>query len=371
MIYTMDDSLASQILTNMLDNTPSDIDTREGTPTYIAASAIADELALLYAEKTAQEDEDFIVNEAGEITMSGVKLDNWIVSWGETRKPGGKATGGVFLYAAESTPVPAGTQVFAPATLNVLFATDVDVIATSEGVSVPITAVYEGADGNVSANAITGVVGDLADVLTVTNPTATEGGFDEESDDELATRFLNNRRRPATSGNPNHYHQWATEVPGILDAYVIPVWNGPNTVKVIVLSSNYDAPTPEKVAEVKTYIDSVRPVIGSETDPITVEAATEIPISITADVQTNGMDVQTEYTAAVTAYLQELATGETEGAPGFDEERIVRIVRLQNLLLDVYGVEDISNFTLNSGTGNIVIPAGSVPVLGSVNLNVL
>ncbi|OCA87485.1 hypothetical protein A8F95_08535 [Bacillus wudalianchiensis] len=366
----MDDSLAAQILTNMLNNTPSDIDTREGTPTYTAAAPIADEIMNLYAELKAQEEEGFIVNESGEVTMSGNKLDSFVAMWGETRKSGGRATGQALLKADEPTPVPAGTQLFAPATLNILFVTNEDVTATPVGVTVGITAVFEGADGNVSAGAITGVVGDLADIITVTNPIETDNGFDEESDEELAKRFLNNRRRPATSGNPNHYHQWATEVPGIVDAYVIPVWNGPNTVKVIVLSSDYGAPTPEKVAEVKEYIDSVRPVIGSENDPITVEAAKEIPINITANVQTNGMDVQTEYTAAATAYLEDLATGETEGAPGFDQERTVRVVRLQNILLDTEGIIDFTNFTVNGGTANVVIPAGSVPVLGSVILNV-
>lgn len=362
--YVMNDELSAQIVTNMIDNTPPDIDTREGAPTFTALAPIADEFALLYAELKAQEEADFIVNEAGEITAYGIKLDNFVVAWGEKRKIGGQATGAVTLSAAEPTLVPAGTQVFAPATLNVVFSTNVDVTAIPTGVSVGVTAVLEGADGNVSARAITGIVGDLEGVITAANPTATSGGFDEESDDELASRFLNNRRNPAISGNPNHYKVWATEVAGVSDAYVIPAWNGPNTVKVILLSSERRAPTAAKVAEVKTYINSVRPVIGG-TDPVAVEAATEVPINIAATVQisttTTLAAVQTAYNTAVNLYLESLK---------FGVEDTVRLVRLQTALLDTEGVIDITTFTVNGAAANVVIPAGSVAVKGTVTIGV-
>lgn len=366
----MNDELAAQILTNMFDNTRDDIDTREGSPTYTVAAPFADELHLLYAELKAQEEADFIVDAEGNVTMYGIKLDLFVNMWGEERKPGGKATGEVILYADEEVLVPAGTELFAPATLRIPFVTNEDVTATPAGVTVGITAVYDGADGNVSADSITGVVGDLEGVLRVTNPSPTEGGFDEESDEELATRFLNNRRRGATSGNANHYRQWATEVSGILDAYVVPVWNGPNTVRVVLLSSNYDAPTPEKVAEAKEYIDSVRPVIGNETDPVTVEAATEIPVNITVDVQSDGNFNQEDFETLVTQYLESLTAGEQDEGSQFDQSRIVRVVRLENALIDTEGVTDYSNFLVNGTEENITVPPGSVPVLGSVTVNV-
>src|SRR5690606_1696289 len=130
---------------------------------------------------------------------------------------------------------------------NVLFETETDIVAVPEGAVVAVSAVEEGADGNVSAESINGVVGDLEGIVTVVNPEQFAGGFDEESDDEFASRFLNNRRNEATSGNAAHYRLWATSVAGIEDAYVIPAWDGPNTVKVILLSSTHSAPVPEKV----------------------------------------------------------------------------------------------------------------------------
>lgn len=359
MIYTMNDELAAQILTNMLDNTDKKVDTREGTPTYTLQAPNADEFANAYAEFQAVKDETFIINDAGEVVMTGARLDAWVRIFGMERKPGGHAVGNVTLSAAEPTLVPAGTQVFAPATLNVLFATDIDVIATLEGVSVPVTAVYEGEDGNVSSNAVTGVVGDLAGVITVTNPTATTGGFDEESDEELATRYMNYMRRPASSGNANDYYKWATSVAGISDALIIPVWNGAGTVKAVILSVEHRAPTEEKVQEVADYIEENRPI---DANNITVEAAGEIPINVIATVTHTGdlAEIKADYELQLSEHFKGL---------DFTNGDYVRVTRLQNLLLDTIGVEDFSDFTVNDGTSNISIPAGSIAVVGAITLN--
>lgn len=357
----MNDELAAQILTNMMDNSDPNIDVREGTPTYTAMAPIADELAQLYAELKAQEEADFIVNAEGEVTMFGAKLDLFANAWGEVRKPGGRASGSVILYAEEATEVPAGTQIYAPASINVLFETETDIIAVPEGAVVAVSAVEEGADGNVSAESINGVVGDLEGIVTVVNPEQFAGGFDEESDDEFASRFLNNRRNEATSGNAAHYRLWATSVAGIEDAYVIPAWDGPNTVKVILLSSTHSAPVPEKVEEVATYIEEVRP-IGAI---VSVEPATEVPISINATVLLSETvtieEIRADYQTAIQAYLESLK---------FGTEDTVRLVRLQNALLDIDGIIDISAFSVNGGAANIVIPAGSVAVEGAVNIDV-
>lgn len=364
MIYVLNDELAAQILTNMMDNSHPDVDTREGTPTYTAMAPIADEVAQQYAELAAQERADFLVDINDEVTMTGYKLDLFAQAWGEERKPGGRANGAVFLFASEPTEVPAGTQVFAPATIDVVFETEFSVIATPEGVSVPVTALEVGVEGNLSAETITGVIGDLEGVLTVINPTPTANGFNEESDEEFATRFLNNRKSEATSGNAAHYRQWATDVPGISEAYVIPVWNGPNTVKVIVLSSLRTAPTPEKIQEVKDYIDSIRPVFG-ETDPVTVVPAEEVPIHIEATVQLDETvtleEAQADFEVFMQNYLDSLS---------YSDEDVARVVRLEAALLDVLGVVDIPYFAVNGGDANVIIPVGAVAVKGDVVLHV-
>lgn len=358
-MYEMDDTLPSQILTNVLNNTDPRVDTREGSPTYTLQAPNADEFANVYAEFQATKEEVFIINDEGEVTMAGARLDAWVNIFGMERKAGGRASGQVTLTAAEPTLVPAGTQVFAPATLNILFETIEDATATPSGVTVGVISVYAGADSNVASGSITGVVGDLEGIITVTNPAETAGGFDEESDEELVARYFNYMRKPAASGNANDYYRWATETAGISDALVIPVWNGPGTVKVILLSNDHRAPAPEVIAEATHYIEENRPIDANQ---ITVEGAVEIPINIAADVTvTGGIEaVKAEYTLQLIEHFKTLQ---------FEKGDLVRVTRTQNFLLDIPEVQDFQNFTLNGGAANIAIPPGSVAVLGTVTLN--
>jgi uncharacterized phage protein gp47/JayE len=55
---------------------------------------------------------------------------------------------------------------------------------------VRVQALIAGSSGNVPAGAINKVVSGLVGVATVTNPSACDNGSDEETDDELKTRFL-------------------------------------------------------------------------------------------------------------------------------------------------------------------------------------
>lgn len=359
MIYEMNDELSAQILTNLLDNTDPEIDVREGSPMYTLQAPNADEFTNLYAEFQAVRDETFIIDENGEISMFGNRLDKWVNMFGIERKAGGKSTGTVTISADEDTLVPAGTQLFAPATFNVLFETDVEVTATPAGAPVAVTAVFEGLDGNVSTNSITGVIGNLEGIIHVTNNVETAGGFDEESDEELGSRYLNYMRRPAASGNANDYYQWATSIPGIQEALVIPIWNGPGTVKVKLLSNDHRAPTPEKIAEVAAYIEENRPI---DANSITVEGADEIIINVTADVSITGdlVTIQSEFEQVLRNHLEML---------DFEKGDLVRVTRTQNILLDTEGVVDFTNFTINAGTANVPIPPGAVALLGTVTLN--
>ncbi|OHX55287.1 baseplate J/gp47 family protein [Planococcus faecalis] len=255
--------------------------------------------------------------------------------------------------------MPSGTELYAPATFNVSFITIQDVIATVSGTDVAVVAVFEGADGNVSSNSISGVVGNLEGIISVTNPIETVNGFDEESDEELGSRYINYMRRPAASGNANDYYQWATSIAGIQDALVIPVWNGPGTVKVKLLNSEHRAPSQLKIQEVVDYIELNRPI---DANAITVEGADEILINVSADVTVTS-DIQAitdDFKLVLTQHLNELDFGKGD---------LLRVTRVQNILLDTEGVTDFTNFAINTGTSNVSIPTGAIAVLGTVTLN--
>ncbi|MGK5506723.1 baseplate J/gp47 family protein [Brevibacillus formosus] len=104
--------------------------------------------------------------------------------------------------------------------------------------TVKVEAVVAGSSGNVPANSITLFPVTLAGFTAVTNPSPTSDGFDAESDEDLLKRYYQRIRTPATSGNKAHYKNWAMEVQGVGDVRIVPLWDGVNTVKVIIIDSD-------------------------------------------------------------------------------------------------------------------------------------
>jgi len=344
------------ILQAMLDATPAGIDKREGSITWDMLSPAAVQLAEAYIEL------DNVLELVFAETSNGEFLEMRTAELGVFRKPAVHATGELTFSGPTGTVIPVGTRASTTSVTPILFETTEEGIIDSSGsVTLSAKAVEPGSQGNVPAGTITLVVGDLAGIVTVTNENSFNGGVDAESDAELLQRYYDRVQRPATSGNANHYLQWAKEVPGISDAKVFPEWNGPLTVKVVVIDGNKRSPTPELVQSVFDYIESQRP-IGAI---VTVEGAVEVPINIFVKVvPATGATVE-QITAdiqnAVTDYLKSLAF----------VDPLVRITRIANLLLDIPRIVDYQDLTLNGGTGNIEVLPNQVAVLGTVTVELI
>ena len=82
-----------------------------------------------------------------------------------------------------------------------------------------------------------------------------EARLEGETDDAFRERIFQKIQNPLTSGNKNHYIYWAKSVPNIGDAKCIPCWNGPGTVKVIVISTQKDVPVEADLQAVREYVE--------------------------------------------------------------------------------------------------------------------
>jgi uncharacterized phage protein gp47/JayE len=347
-----EDQTKTAILQRMLDASPADIDKRQGAPTYDLLSPAAIELALAYANL------DNNIKFGFADTTYGTYLDRRVGEHGVTRKPAVKATGSLKFTGANGTVIPAGTRCSTADAIPIYFVTTTSGTISGGNATVTAEAETAGAAGNVAVGTITRVTGTLSGVINVTNPADFTGGVDTESDADLLARYLDYVRRPATSGNANQYRQWALEVSGISDAKVTEVWNGPGTVKVVLLDTDKTAPDASLVTSVADHIESVRPVGAT----VTVVGATEVPINVSAtltlDTGKTVADVQGAIETGIVAYLKTLAF----------VDPIVRYSQIANVILDVDGVLDYANLTVNGGTANITIADGSVAVIGSVTL---
>ena len=224
-----------------------------------------------------------------------------------------------------------------------------------------------GAVGNVPKGTITQMPITIAGINAVINDDAAKGGEDAEADDDLRERYYEELREPATSGNDYHYKQWAKEVEGVGEANVIGLWDGNNTVKVIIINSERKVASTDLVKRVQDYIDPDSKGIGEGQAPIgahcTVVSATEVHINI--DVRgvkhitsSTKSTITKDITEAVTAYLKKIAF----------KQSYVSVAQISNIIIDSTGVTDYESVTVNGQTTKINLTNEQVAVLGTVSV---
>lgn len=258
----------------------------------------------------------------------------------------------------------------------------VDTVTLTEGDLFTVKCLTAGIIGNVPENTITVIPVTITGVVKVTNPEATAGGYEKESKESIIERYEEDLQKPITSGNIYHYKKWAKEVTGVGDADIKPLWDGDNTVKVIIIDSNMETAPQSLVDSVQQYIDPYTLVegvkkgwgCGNGQAPIgaycTVASATALDLNITADIilKTGATleEVEASVTEKIKAYLKSIA---------FKEDiNYVSYARIGGELLASDGVLDYSNLLINGSTDNISIlnteTNRAVAILESLNLEV-
>lgn len=112
-----------------------------------------------------------------------------------------------------------------------------------------------GAVGNVPPRTINVIPISIAGIASVVNDAELSGGYDKESKESIIERYLEDIQQPITSNNKNHYKKWAKEVAGVGDAKIKSLWDGDNTVKVVIINTNNEIADNSLVNEVQKYID--------------------------------------------------------------------------------------------------------------------
>lgn len=300
------------------------------------------------------------------LTTTGEYLDRRVAERGLARKAGTKSTG--IALASRSTAAPFGQLIPTGTTfetedhtVQLVTTADATLDLGATNVNLTVEAVSNGKAGNLQTGTAlkqVGVAISLIETVTVAAP-GLAGGSDRESDNDLSNRYLTLIRSPSTSGNKADYQKWALEVVGVGGAQVIPLWNGPGTVKVVLIDSNMLSASPDIVAAVASHIEELRPV-GAQ---VTVIAATSLEINVSAtvvfdtDAYTLGQ-VQSEYSTRLTSYFADIAF----------EQNYVSFAQIGSILLGTPGVIDYSNLLVNNGSGNVTLNAEQIPVLGIVTL---
>lgn len=251
---------------------------------------------------------------------------------------------------------------------SIEFATQQQVIISSTGtITVEAQCTTLGAIGNVDIGNITVLSQSINGVQKVTNTTIVKKGVDIESDDDYRCRILLNARTPATSGNKYHYMNWALAVSGVGAVKVFPLWdinnglNGNGSVKVVIADTDRHAVTSQLITDTFTYIETVRPIGATVTVVSAIEKSINITTNIILAIGFTLAQIETEFIELATEYLRSVAFSAS----------YISINKLGNLLFDVNGVIDYSDFKINGISTNIPLLDEEIAVIGTVTLGVV
>ena len=198
-------------------------------------------------------------------------------------------------------------------------------------------------------------------------------GRDAETKDELYARYLNSFGSESFGGNIADYREKVMSFDGIGGCKVYPVWDGPGTVKCVVVDSDGLEVSDYLVEQIQEAAQPTGQASGYGFAPIdhtvTVESAEAVTLNVTATITyASGVtwnDLKDLIRAAVDDYIAQ-ARGEWPDDEYTDSLKVY-VSRVEAAILSVNGVEDVSATKINNSTANKVLAWNQIPVLGTVN----
>lgn len=300
---------------------------------------------------------DGLIDKAMLDTATGKNLDRVGKMFGVTRKTAQASIDTVTVSGTVGSAINSGDLV---ASDSLKFAFIENTTVPSYGsIDVPVQCTTVGSRGNVPVGAIKYFPKTLQGLTNVINTNAFDTGTDTESDDSFRSRIYLKIQEPATSGNVYQYRQWALSVNGIGECRVLSLWNGNGTVKLLLLDNNKQPASTTLVNNVRTYVESVRPIGATVTYVTPAELSINVSVSIQIDsILTNVAQAKTDITTAIKSYLESIAF----------KQAYISYAKIGALILSCVGITDYSNLTLNSAEANVIIADDQVAVLGGVTL---
>lgn len=220
-------------------------------------------------------------------------LDHLATFKGLTRAPAAAATATMrfTLSAARAvaTAIPQGTRVASGGSVYFQTTEYAEIQAGALTVDVPAACTETGTEGNgLGVGELSAMVDLIPYVESVANTTATEGGADVESDDDLAERIYLAPGAYSTAGPEDSYLYHAKKYNANVGDVVVVSDRAAGTVDLFFLLANGDPPGPEIIGGLQSYLrdGNIRPM----TDLVTVSAPEEAEYTIGLSYYINRSD---------------------------------------------------------------------------------
>ena len=330
----------------ILDDTNLNLDKREGSFLNNQISPVAEELAKAY------------INMGDILSLGFIEdtfdtfLDKRVGEFGVYRKQGTKSTGSIKVEGRDGTVISNGTLLKS----NDLYFTVLNDIELPTDNILYVEANEVGYNYNMVEGTEFELVEQDDSITRLYNEQSFIGGVDIETDDELRRRYIKVVNNPSTSGNKNHYEEWALEVNGVGRALVYPLHAGPGSVKVMVIGNDNKPVDSDIIENARLHIGENMPIGCS----LTVSTPTLLNITLNATVKLKEGytidEIQEYFKVGLDDYLKTITTELTYS-------------KVYGILVNLPGVGDIDSLTINDNTINISISEDKIVNISSVNIS--
>lgn len=191
-------------------------------------------------------------------------------------------------------------------------------------------------------------------------------GEDEEETEALRERYFATLPTMTLDGNISQYSKWCREFEGVGNYKIFPTWNGINTVKVSILSSENTPASDELIEEFQEFLDPNSEGLGEGKAPIgamvTVTTAKGINVDVTAQLTLkSGFVEPLNLREKILEYLK-----------GINYNRnFVSVIAISSIIQNCDGVDVVIDTQLNGGKENIPLTIEEVAVLNNLNIEVV
>lgn len=192
----------------------------------------------------------------------------------------------------------------------------------------------------------------------------------EEDEESLRKRYYDSLESEAFGGNISDYKEKVNKLQDIGGVKVYPVWNGGGTVKLVLINSSYDTPSLELINQTQEKIDPIQnqgkglgvAPIGHIVTVVGVEkVSVNINTTITYQNGWNFEELKSTIEETIDDYFNELNKTWAD-----KDNIIVRVSQVETRLLDLEGVLDIENTTINGNAANLTIDKDSIVTRGDI-----
>lgn len=351
----------------MLEKAPPGVSTIEGDFFWDNTRPAAEEKAELVQVKLQN-----ILKLAFTQTSYGVYLEYLGESKGLFKNPATKSTGIIKVKGSSGTIIEKG-KIVSTASKEEIEGIEFEFIETKvideTGVTyINAKCIQTGIIGNAKAGDISILITPINGIESVTNESDFTGGTEIEDEEHFRERILEAEHEETLSGADSDYIKWAKEVSGVGYAYPIPEWNGPGTVKILILDKNSEPANKEIISAVQNYIAPIVPSGQNRGGKaplgaiVTIDTANILSIVIQASfVFADGYNIQDVLNTIknkVNSYLKTLNINDVVVYKAID-------TIIGSMLLSNEGIKDYSGLTINGQVSNIQL-VNQVPLTTEV-----